>query len=113
VPVFAEASAAIGPAKIEATPLAVRDAVVGRAPLAAEQIANDRGEEREDLAPGEKAEPGEHDEVDGPVDQVQEQEDRESFQHEGDEHRVLAADVVRHPAAERARDAVEHRRRRR
>ena len=34
-------------------------------------------------------------------------EDADAFEEEGDEHRVLAADMVRHPAEERPRQTVQ------
>src|SRR6266851_10149738 len=73
----------------------VLDAVVGRRKVRPEDVSDGSREEREDLAPREEGEPGQDDEPNGIVDQLQEREDGRGLGGKGDGHGVVAADVVR------------------
>ncbi len=86
----------------------VQHAVVRGRELLAVHVGAGRREQRIDLAPGEEhhaRQDHEHQRVMGKLQQCV---DADAFQHEGDEHRVLAADIVGNPAEERPREAVEH-----
>ena len=74
--------------------------------LAAEEVPAGSRKQREDLAPTEEGEGAEDDEEQGIAGELNEREDRQSFQAEGDGHRFLAADVVGDPAPERATEPV-------
>jgi len=65
-------------------------------------------EQAVDLAPGEEHQAGEHDEGDRVLAEVVQRQDADGFEREGDEHGLLAADLVGHPAEEGTRQPVEH-----
>src|SRR5260221_2519957 len=68
--------------------------------LAAEDVGAGRGEEAVDLAPGEEDKTAEDDEILRVLAEHAEHPDADRFDREGDEHRILAADIVRDPAKE-------------
>src|SRR5262249_19091011 len=80
----------------------VEEAVVRGGVLPAEEVARQRGEEREDLSPAEESERAEDHESDRVMREVDEDEDRDRFEAEGDRHGLLAADVIGDPSPERA-----------
>src|SRR3989475_4263275 len=85
----------------------VEEAVVGGRKLAAKEVAARRGEQAVDLSPGEEHQTREHDEQRRDVGKGDEKQDPHSLEPEGNEHRVLAADMIGDPAKEWACEAVQ------
>ncbi len=86
----------------------VKEAGVRRCVGRAVGVGAGRGKETVDLAPGEEDQARQQHEQDRIGAEAAQQQDADSFQREGQEHRVLAADPVGDPAAHRAGEPVQH-----
>src|SRR5437773_7545319 len=85
----------------DAVPLRrVQQTVVCRGELPAKEVATYGGEQAVDLTPGEEHQTREHDEQARDVRKGDEEQDPDTLQAEGDEHRVFTADVIRDPTKE-------------
>src|ERR1019366_8842151 len=85
----------------------VDNAVVGRGPFLAKQVANDGREERKDLAPSEEAQASRQDEPHRMTDQREQAQDGQALQQERDEHGVLTSYVIGNPAPEGSAKSVQ------
>ena len=85
----------------------VEQARIGGRVLVPERVGAGRREQRVDLAPGEEHEAGQQHEGHRDVGEHAECEDAEAFDQEGDDHRVLAADMVGDPSEEWPGHAVQ------
>jgi hypothetical protein len=84
----------------------VEKTIVGRCELPAVDIGARRWEKRVDLAPRKEHDARQEDKEERVVCIEIQKPDADALCEKCDEHRVLAADIVRHPTEERATEAV-------
>src|SRR5439155_26453812 len=86
----------------------VQQTIVGSGELSAKEVATHGGEQAVDLTPSEEHQTREHDEQARDVRKGDEEQDPDTLQAEGDEHRVFSADVIRDPPKEWPRQSVQN-----
>src|SRR5215831_15261579 len=85
----------------------VQQAVIDRGILAAKQIATERWEQTVDFAPGKEGQAREDREPQRVCRKGEQQKDGDAFQRKGNEHGILASNMIGDPSEQGTRETIE------